>query len=117
MRDLFRKTQRIAIYVAQFRQRDYSSGGSVRISRIKLVMVVFRPSIRKKEARAPEFVATPKRFSELRCRSCCAKVSYPRQRGEQKGRMKVIDPGLIDFGTVLPGAILTLLTSDIASGT
>src|SRR6185503_4604174 len=68
MRDFFGKIERIAIQFAQLRQRDYSSGSSVRINRIKLVMVVFWPSIRKKEAGAPKLVTSLERRVEIRWR-------------------------------------------------
>src|SRR4030095_15980492 len=66
--------QRISVETATLKESNDRAGGCVRIRRIRLVMVVFRPPIRKKEVLLPIFVTAL--HCGVKLCSECSRVNY-----------------------------------------
>src|SRR5687768_7709653 len=83
-------------------------------------MVVFRPTVRKKERIAPEAIAAPDRLSYLvarlgvRLQLLRAVAQDARERGQHKGRVEVVRPALVRVGAVGPRAVRALPPRDVA---
>src|SRR5690348_13558113 len=86
----------------------------MRIRRIWTIMVVFRPSVRKKELLFPITKTARQRLLKLRAERARREDSL--QREENVGRVKVVDPRLTRFGAVCPGAVGLLLVDDVTCG-
>src|SRR5882762_8138820 len=88
----------------------------MRVRRIKRVIVVFRPTVRKKEALTPELVTTFERQLQINSTNI-AGLPDPRERQQHVSGVKIIDPFLSRPGAIGPGAIFTLSSHNITGGT
>src|SRR5690242_11157791 len=96
-------------------QRDDRAGCGVPISRISVVMVVFRPAVSKKERLGPIPVAALQRL--LKVLGERARFDHSLQRKQNVRRVETIDPLLVRFDAVRPRAVRSLLIDDVTSGT
>src|SRR5689334_6577975 len=86
----------------------------MRIGRISVVMVVFRPAVSKKERLGP--VAKPTLQRSLKLIRERASIDYSFQRKQDVRAVKAVDPLLVRFGAVEPGAVGLLLINDVTGG-
>src|SRR5436853_5079873 len=92
----------------QFQKCNDCRGGRVRIRGIKRVIVVFRPSVRKKEALAPKVVSSLERLTKKSRVGIGTIFHYTRKRLQQISGVKVVYPRLICSSAVRPRAIVAL---------
>src|SRR5262249_44180846 len=85
----------------------------MRIRRIKVVIVVFRPTVRKKEGGLPVLIAAFER--RLKFIFSCRDVGYALQGEEHVSGVEVVDPRLLWFGAVQPRAVRLLVVDDVTS--
>src|SRR5215213_4703164 len=93
------QAQRFVIELAAFEESYDCTGCGMRIRRIKIVIVVFRPTIRKKEVALPILEAALKSLLKF---IFSYRVDYALQREEYVSSVEVVDPGLLWFSAVQP---------------
>src|SRR6185369_10390791 len=101
---------RLVIELAALEESYNCTGCGVRIRRIKVVIVVFRPTVRKKEGVFPVLIATLEPLLKF-IFSC--RVYYALQREEYVSGVEVVDPCLFGFGAVEPRAVRLLVVDDV----
>ena len=93
------QSQSVVVELATFEKRNDCTGCGVRIRRIKIVIVVFRPTVRKKERVLPISIAVLERLLKF---AFSYRVDYALQREEYLSGVEVVDPRLLWFCAVEP---------------
>src|SRR4051812_46763785 len=86
----------------------------MRIRWIRIVIVVFRPAVRKKERLLPVTEAMFQRLLKLFTERAIRVYSF--QRKQNVRCVEAVDPRLVWFSPVAPRAVRLLLVDDVSSG-